>query len=228
MKKFMMSAAISALLAFAPINVSDARTNEKTAIFVVIENGGVVTDREAAKQTINFVLGELVKLRRRRATRDAEIHIVLSANPTEVSWAGTPQQLFDQGQQVMKLIEFRDTCSDLVLAWSQVSVTTRITMPSVIQLIAVGPMIHAGFPCDEGDTTITLPQQVPVELKFGELAGRASLIRLLNVHADQDEIYLDYLRDAGVMDRARAGVIDFDLMDAARTRAAHGRILEDR
>ena len=98
-------------------------------------------------------------------------------------------------------------------------------MPDEYQLIAIGPMIHAGFPCDEGDTTISLPQDVPTDLMLGELASAASVVRLLNVHADQDEVYLDYLRDVGLVERARNGEVDFDLMDAARTRAAHGNIM---
>jgi len=202
-----------------------AHADPQSAVFLVIENGGVVTDRDAAKTTTDFVLGEIVKLRRRRATRDTQIHIVLTANPTEVSWSGTAQQLFEQGQTVMDMIEFKDTCSDLSLAWGQVKLTTRITMPDEYQLIAIGPMIHAGFPCDQGDTTISLPQDVPKDLMLGELASAASVVRLLNVHADQDEVYLDYLRDVGLVERARNGEVDFDLMDTARTRAAHGNIM---
>lgn len=37
---------------------------------------------------------------------------------------------------------------------------------------------------------------------------------------------LKHLSDAGVMARARSGELDFDIMDAARTRAAHGAILK--
>lgn len=222
MKPFIQTAAFLCAMVAASAAIAEA----DQAIFVVIENGGVVTDRDAATETISYTLGELVQLRRRRATRDTHIHLVVTANPTEVTWSGTPQQLFDQGQLVMELIEFRDTCSDLVLAWDQVKLTTRITMPEQIQLIAIGPMIHAGFPCDEGETTIALPQPVPADLVLGELASTASFVRLLNVHADQDEVYLDHLRDHGLVDRARRGEVDFDLMDGARTRAAHGNILQ--
>jgi muramidase (phage lysozyme) len=50
----------------------------------------------------------------------------------------------------------------------------------------------------------------------------------LNVHADQDAVYLNYLQKAGILQRAKKGEIEFDLMDAARTRAANGKILEGR
>ncbi|ARE41328.1 hypothetical protein RGUI_3187 [Rhodovulum sp. P5] len=221
MKRMIGTAAF--LLSVSAGAIAAAQT--KSAIFLVIENGGVVTDREAAIETISFTFGELAQLRRRRATKDTQIHLLLTANPTEVSWSGTPQQLFDQGQHVLELIEFRDTCSDLVLAWDQVRLTARITMPDDIQLVGIGPMIHAGFPCDSGETTISLPQSAPAGLALADLAGQASVVRMVNVHADQDEVYLDYFTDAGLIERARAGAVDFDLMDAARTRAALGHIL---
>ena len=211
------SAVMAAALAAAPAAHAD--------IFIVIENGGTVTDREAAQETIEYVLGEVSELRRRRATRDSPVHILLTASPTEVSWSGTPQSLYEQGHAVMELIRFRDTCSDLVLAWDQAALTARITMPVDLQLIGIGPLIHAGFPCDE-NTTISLPQGAPKALKLGELAAQASLIRMLNVHADQDAVYLDYFEGFGVLDRVRSGEASFDLMDAARTRARHGQILD--
>jgi hypothetical protein len=76
-----------------------------------------------------------------------------------------------------------------VLAWDQVRVTARITMPDEIDLIAIGPAIHAGFPCDQGERIITLPQPAPEGLKLGEIAASARLLRLFNVHPDQDEVY---------------------------------------
>ncbi|AQQ04134.1 hypothetical protein B0E33_11470 [Roseibium algicola] len=226
LKKALVALAVT-VFGILPSTVTAKERNE-IAIFLVIENGGVVTDRKAAETSINYLLGELVKFRRRRATKHALIHIVLSANPTEVTWSGTPAQLYEQGHTVLELIKFKDTCSDLVLAWEQVELTTRITMPDEIRLIGVGPMINASFPCDEGDTTIKLPQPAPKKLALAELAKKASQITLLNVHADQDAVYLNYLQKAGILRRAKKGEIEFDLMDAARTRAANGKILEGR
>lgn len=206
---------------------SPSAPDAKPAVYLVIENGGTVTKREEALKTVSFMLGELVKLRRRRATRDTAIHIILTANPTEVTWSGTPQQLFDQGGHVMELITFKDTCSDLALAWDQVHLTTRITRPGAVSLIGVGPMIHAGFPCDEGETTISLPQKPPEGLRMAQMVERAEFLRLLNVHADQDEVYLDYLEANGAMARIAEGTLNFDLLDRARTRATLGRIMGD-
>lgn len=223
---------VAALIALGAFLISASRAwaqgePNPPAYFVVIENGGTVQAREEMAVNIDFLLGELTELRRRKATKDVQIHIILSANPTEVSWSGTPEQLFAQGLQVKEMITFRDTCSDLMLAWDQVEITARITMPSALNLIAVGPMIHAGFPCDEGEAIIRLPQAVPADLALSDLALEAVGLVLLGVHADQDEVYLDHFRDLGLLERARAGEVSFDLMDMARARAARGRVLED-
>ncbi|MEM1363321.1 MAG: hypothetical protein AAGF94_16670 [Pseudomonadota bacterium] len=198
------------------------------AVFVLIENGGTVQARDEMSENINFLLGELTQLRRRRATRDTQVHIVLSADPTQVAWSGTPEQLFLQGHEVLDVIAFRDTCSDLVLAWDQIEITARITMPSAIELIQVGPMIHAGFPCDGDDTVIKLPQPVPTDLALADMANEARRLLFIGVHADQDEVYLDHLRDTGALARARSGEVVFDLLDMARARAVRGAFLEDK
>ncbi|MEM7547703.1 MAG: hypothetical protein AAF367_19425 [Pseudomonadota bacterium] len=204
---------------------SFAGEKPRRSMFIVIENGGVVQDREGQMHATSSLLGEIAQLRRRKATRDTQIHIVLTANPTEVSWSGTPQQLFEQGHAVLERIAFVNTCSDLVRAWAQVDTTRRITYPDEFDLIGIGPMIHAGFPCGQGGE-ISLPQAAPRELRLGALAREASRVRLLLVHPDQDEIYLTHLEAAGVLERARSGELDFDVMDAARTQAASGAILE--
>ena len=55
----------------------------------------------------------------------------------------------------------------------------------------------------------------------------ASMLRLVNVHPDQDEALLEHLESAGVMDRVATGALDFDLLDPARTRANLGNILKE-
>lgn len=213
----------AAALAFSP-----AVAKAETAVYLVIENGGVVSDRETAMMITRATLAELVELRRRRETRDAIITIVLTASPTEVAWSGTPDQLFEQAQEVLNLITFRNSCSDLVRAWEQVDLSARISRPDDTILINVGPFIHAGFPCGEDEALITLPQAVPAEVKLGELGNHASLIRLLNVHPDQDEMIVNDLEACGVMERARGGMTDLDLLDPAQTRARIGSLLEER
>lgn len=66
---------------------------------------------------------------------------------------------------------------------------------------------------------------MPAEVQLGSLAAGASFLRLLNVHADQDEMVLEHLEGAGAIARVTAGELDFDLMDRARTRSNLGNIL---
>jgi hypothetical protein len=220
--------ALAAALATGTLLPTTAFADGGTAIFLVIENGGVVTDRQAAMETVSATLGELVELRRRRELRDAQISIVLTASPTEIAWTGTPDQLREQGLSVLNLIGFFDTCSDLVRAWEQVDLSARISRPDDTMLIGIGPFIHAGYPCGQDGGLITLPQAVPAEVKLGELGTSASLIRLLNVHPDQDEMIVNDFEASGVMERASGGFTDFDLLDPAQTRARLGSVLKDR
>lgn len=228
LRKLLHASALASMLTIGTVSPSLAEDAKRSAIFLVIENGGVVTDKDAASETIRFMLGELVQLRQNRGTRNTQIHIIATANPTEVAWSGSPQQLFEEGEAVLERLAFKDTCSDLMLAWDQVSITAQITMPEEITLLGIGPLIHAGFPCDDEAATIALPQAAPDGLKLGPLALQAKFVRLLNVHADQDEAYLTYLQETGVLAKARAGELDFDLMDGARTRSAQGRILGEK
>lgn len=227
MKKITRRAALAAALSLTA-GAAPAGTETPSAIFILIENGGVVTEREGAAVVVSHVLGEVAELRRRRATRDTQVHLVFSASPTEISWSGTPQQLFEGGAQVLELVKFKDTCSDLVLAWDKIALTAEITQPSDIRLIAVGPFINASFPCGSGQAVIQLPQVVPLTLKLSEVAKKASVLRLLNVHPDQDRVILDYLRTTEVMARVQRGALTFDLLGPARTRSALGRVLRGR
>lgn len=223
MKHALKSLTVAAVLALSP-----ATAKAETAVYLVIENGGVVADPETAMMTVRATLAELVELRRRRETRDAVITIVLTASPTEVAWSGTPQQLVDQAQAVLNLITFRNSCSDLVRAWEQVDLSARVSRPDDMILINVGPVIHAGYPCGDNEALITLPQPIPAEVMLGELGNRASMIRFLNVHPDQDEMIVNDLEASGVMERARGGMTDLDLLDPAQTRARIGSFLEVR
>ncbi|KUJ77229.1 hypothetical protein [Ruegeria profundi] len=226
--RLLTTSALSAVLAFSSTIGAEANAPFKPdpAIFVVIENGGVVQDTESASAAISFTLGELTELRRRRATRETQVHLILSASPTEIAWSGTPAQLEEQGHEVFALVtDFRATCSDLTLAYEQVALTQRITRPSDVTIINIGPFINAPYPCDQGDGLITLPQAVSPDVQLGVLALEARQLRLVNVHPDQDQVLLDHLEAAGVMDRVAAGALSFDLLDPARTRASLGNIL---
>ncbi len=198
------------------------------AVFVVIETGGTVQDREQATELVGHVLNELSLWRRQRGKKHAQIHLIVTDQPTEVRWSGTPQQLHDQGAWLMQeVLAFRASCSDLVRAWDQAAVTARITRPDKMALIQIGPAIHAGYPCDSGEP-IALPQPVPTGLKLTTLAQKANLLRWVGVHPDQDELLLDHVENSGLMKRVEAGELDFDLFGPARARAHAGALLGGR
>jgi hypothetical protein len=71
-----------ALLAPFPAAAGDGPS---TGIFVVVENGAVVTDPDTSIETLRHLFGELVALRRKRTSRDTDIAIVLTARPTEIA-----------------------------------------------------------------------------------------------------------------------------------------------
>lgn len=224
------SSALAVIVTLTSVSsaIANSPFEPEPALFVVIENGGVVQDPETASSIISYTLGELTELRRRRATRDTQIHLIMSASPTEIAWSGTPAQLEEQGHGVLALAtEFRSTCSDLTLAYEQVALTLRITRPIDVTIINIGPFINAPYPCDQGDGLITLPQVVTPDVQLGALAMEASMLLLVNVHPDQDEALLEHLESAGVMDRVATGALDFDLLDPARTRANLGNILKE-
>lgn len=183
MKQLLLTSAVITGLAFQPA-LAERPEPPRTAIFVIVENGGTVTNRDEALETIQYTFGEIIQLRRKREFREAQVYLIFSASPTTVSWAGTPQQLYEQGPAVMELMQFHDSCSDIKLAWEQIGLTAQITMPEDIRLISIGPVINAAFPCDEGETVITLPQPIPPEIPIGTLAMESSQLRMLNVHPD--------------------------------------------
>ncbi len=218
MSNFIISFMAVLALAFAPIHAK-AAAKEETAIIVLIENGGSVTDQDAAMLTIKHLLHQLTSLQRKRATRDATISIVLSAAPNRITWSGTPAQLAQQGQQVLEKITFQPTFSDLVLSFEQINTTLRLSQPNTVRLYWIGSGIHVPFQDTDEEIQIKVPQQLPADCKFGEMTGQFSVLKLYNIHEDQDEVFLNYLMDQGVMDRKAKGEIDFILMDAAQTAA---------
>lgn len=220
--------AVRAALLSACLSVTPAwAAGGDKAILLVIENGATVLNQEAALETIRSVLSELTGLNKKKATRDTAIHIITTANPTQTTWSGTPDQLAAYGHAIWEDIAFRQTCSDLLLAWNQALLSVRITRPEELKVISIGPAIHAGFPCDQGEVTITLPQAVPQGFALADIAAQASFLRLLNVHGDQLGSVLDHLESAGVLTASEESeALDFDLLDAARTRSQLGRVLE--
>ncbi|PJB70253.1 MAG: hypothetical protein CO093_08560 [Alphaproteobacteria bacterium CG_4_9_14_3_um_filter_47_13] len=218
--KHLLLIAMTALMFFPACAHAKKGNEAKQTIFVLIENGGTVEDTEAAAETAKHLLGQLTQLKNRRATRDAQIVIILSAMPNRVTWSGTPEQLLQQGQAVLDLIQFKPTFSDLVLAFQQIDTTLRLSQSDDHRLYWIGPAIHVPFSSKSDEAIkVQVPQDVPKELNLVELANMCSTFKIYNIHADQDEIYLNYLTKTGVMDAVAQGILDFAIMDAAQTTA---------
>ena len=226
MKHATFGLAMAGLAATGPHLPAAAEDEKKAAMFVVIENGATATEPEAITHTLRNLFGEIVEQRNSRATRQTEINIITSANPTAVTWSGSAQDLFDQGQAVMDAITFEQTCSDVVRAWDQVDTLVMLRAPEIVDLVSVGPAIQYGFPCESA--TISLPQAMPQELKLGDLAHSARSLRMYDVHPDQDEALAAHFAQTGVLARGHAGELELEVRDPAGTRALYGNLLGGR
>lgn len=227
MRKTLTGAAAAVVLALSPAQEAKASVEEPAnAIVFVIENGAVVTDPDGVMETVRHAFGETVEYRRHRSMQHVEVTIILSAQPNAVAWTGSPKDLYAQGQQVMDMITFSGTCSDLVMAYEEISTLVTLTAPETLDLISIGPAIHFGYPCESA--TITLPQAVPEGSKLAELAGTARSVRMYEVHPDQDQALTAYFAEHGIIARAHAGEMELEVRDAARTRALYGELLGGR
>ena len=194
---------------------------ETKAIFVLIENGGTIAEeeQEGALNTTLHLLQQLTKLGRRKATKDAQIHILLSALPNRIAWTGTPRQLLEQAQQVQSLIKFQHSFSDLVMAFEQIETTINLTQPDRIRLYWIGSTIHVPFQNTSKDIEVRVPQEVPANLSLGNFVSRLSTLKIMRVHPDQDKMLQTYLASIGVLKRAKSGTLDFALLGHAQTRS---------
>lgn len=197
--------------------------NQKTeSIFVLIENGGTIMedDQGEALNTALHLFQQLTTLGRRRATKDSQIHIVLSALPNRIAWSGTPDQLMAQAQDVTNLITFTPSFSDLVMAFEQIETTVNLTQPDAIRLYWIGTTIHVPFQSSNGEQiTVEVPQEVPSTLALARLSSRLSALKIMRVHPDQDQILQAYLASLGILERAKAGELDFSLLGEAQTKS---------
>ncbi|MEW8693318.1 MAG: hypothetical protein AB2535_19965 [Candidatus Thiodiazotropha endolucinida] len=191
------------------------------SIFVLIENGGTVAEneRDEAMETALQLLQQLTSLDRRKATRKAQVHIVLSASPNRIAWSGTPGQLLEQAQEVKKLIVYKPTFSDLVMAFEQIETTINLSQARVVRLYWIGSTVHVPFQKADSEIEVQVPQIVPNNLALRNFADRLSVFKIMRVHPDQDRVLQTYLISIDVMQRARSGALDFSLLGVAQTRS---------
>jgi hypothetical protein len=196
---------------------------DNEAIYVLIENGGTIPpeEQEGALDVVFHLLQQLTKMERRKATRNTQIHILLSALPNRLAWSGTPRQLLEQAQDIKDLITFKQTFSDLVMAFDQIETTINLTQPERVRLYWIGSTINVPFQLADNNTAIEVkvPQEVPANLALANFADRLSVLKIMRVHPDQDQKLQAYLASIGILSKAKSGDIDFALLGNAQTRS---------
>ncbi|GAB6906259.1 conserved hypothetical protein [Desulfosarcina cetonica] len=203
-----------------PVSVNAPQSNE--AIFLLIENGGTVTkeQHDESFKTCLHLLQQLTKLAKRKATRDTQVHILLSAQPNRIAWSGTSRQLLEQADYIKSLITFESSFSDLVVAFEQIKTTIDLTQPDSVRLYWIGPCINVPFQVsDDKHIEVKVPQEVPKNLALGSFADRLSTLKIMRVHPDQDEPLKAYLSSIGILKRSYSGDLDFALLGVAQTRS---------
>lgn len=193
------------------------------AIFVLIENGGTIAPEEQgdALEVTFHLLQQLTKLDRRKATRGAQIHILLTATPNRIAWSGTPRQLLEQAGEIRDLISFKPTFSDLVMAFEQMETTISLTQAESIRLYWIGSAIHVPIQATDTNSPIEVrvPQEVPANLALGRFAKLLKTLKIMRVHPDQDQMLQTYFASIGVLSRAKSKELDFALLGAAQTKS---------
>ncbi len=225
MKKLTLAFAIIiavVVLNHYPEKSSVQKISQPPSIYTLIENGGTVPEeeQEEALQTVYSLLQQLISLERRKSTKNTQINIILTSQPNRIAWSGSPKKLREEAELVKKLVAFKPTFSDLVMAFKQIETTINLSNSSKISLYWIGPVIHVPFQRTDDEVKVTVPQPVPKELALPYFSEKLSVLKIYGVHPDQDEIVLEYMRSIGVIQRNKDS-LDFTLLGAAQTR---GRI----
>lgn len=220
-KNLLIAVFIAFLIACSGNEPPIAEPVKTEAIFLLIENGGTIADSEQddANDTVLHLMQQLISLTHHKATRSTQINLVLTATPNRIAWSGSAQQLLEQANDVKALIEFKQSFSDLVMAFDQIQTTINLTNPSTIRLYWIGPAIHVGFQNSTNDgIEITVPQAIP-ELALPNFADKLTHLKMYRIHNDQDDVLEAYLSINGLIKRAHNGSLDFALFGAAQTKS---------
>ena len=210
-----------ALVLSACSQPAETGKQKNEAIFLLIENGGSVEtkDRGEALNTALHLLQQLTTLSRKRATRNTPIYILFSAEPNDIKWSGTAQQLKEQAGEIKDLITFKSSFSDLLMVFEQIETTVHLTGPDSIHLYWIGPTVHVPFQFTDKPIEVEVPQAIPENLALSRLSHLITTLKIMRVHPDQDQMLQAYLASLGILKRARAGEIDFSLLGKAQTKA---------
>ena len=231
MRNFMIIGAslLAAIVFFSKSETGSATPPPKPteAIFVLFENGGTVAmeEQQDAHDTMMHLLHQITKLDRRKATRDVQVYIVLSALPNRIAWSGTPKQMLEQKEDVEALLTFSKSFSDLVMAFEQIKTTSELMGVDRIKLYWLGPTVHVPFQNASNEIVVKVPQVVPPELALSAIAPKLETLKIYRVHPDQDPMLNSYLMTLGILKRAREGTLRFGLYGAAQTNSNLFRLL---
>ena len=227
--KYLTTLILCALLSSCSEQSPAPANQNNEAIFVLIENGGTIPvgEQDGALNVTWHLLQQLTKLERRKATRNTQIHILLSALPNRIAWSGTPHQLTEQAQAIKELITFKPSFSDLVMAIDQIETTINLTQPEKVRLYWIGSTIHVPFQLADSNSAIEVkvPQQVPANLALPNFSDRLSVLKIMRVHPDQDQILQAYLASIGILSRAKSGDLNFALLGDAQTKSRINNLL---
>lgn len=197
------------------------------SVFVLFENGGTIaaSDQDDALNTMLYLLQQLSEMDRRKATRNAQINIVLGALPNRIAWSGTPRQLMEQAGEIKSLLSFKQSFNDLVMAFDQIQTTINLTQPDDIRLYWIGSTVHVPFQYTGEPISVQVPQAIPDDLALSSFVDDLSVLKVYRVHEDQDQILLTYFAALGVLKASREGVLDFSLLGAAQTQSSLSDLL---
>ncbi len=227
MKYIVIICAIFAVLMFrsgeqAPAPIAPVSTEEKSkSVFVLFENGGSVPADEQAEavQTALHLLQQLSDLGKRKATREVQINLITSALPNRIAWSGNAHQLLEQAQSVKDILSFKESFSDIGMAFDTIKTTIDIQRPGSVQLYTVGPFINVPFQNTDQPIDVQVPQAIKIDLALTQFIDRLSVLKFYRVHPDQIPELNRYLTANAVQSRVVKGEIDFSLLGAAQTRS---------
>lgn len=221
---FSILVALNLLTACGKFSSSDDAPKAQPAVFVLVENGGSISQDEQAHAigtTLNL-LQQLAHLRKRKATSSTQIYLLLSSKPNSIAWSGTAIQLLQQAKQVKDLLVFKPSFSDLEMSMLKIDTTIRLARIDNVKFYWVGSAINVPFQDTDGPLNVVVPQALPDDLALKNFADKLVTLKMYNVHPDQDAMVQLYLEKHDIL---RNGFVDFALKGKAQTKASLKKLL---
>ncbi len=200
---------------------------ERKAVFLLFENGGSVpaNHQEEAFNTALHLLQQFTHFADRKATQGIQINLVTSALPNRIAWSGTAKQLREQVDNVKAILTFKQSFSDIGMAFETIGTTIDIQQPTHVSLYTIGPFVNVPFQDIETEIEVKVPQAIPSDLALPDFLNRLTTLKIYRVHPDQVPTLNAYLTANGVQSRASKGMLDFTLLGEAQTRSNLNNLL---